>query len=252
MLPSESELIVRMNDICCISFASGEFQESQFSYNLISIPATKGVFLVPQNAERHDTSHDDTDVTVRYSPFSSCRNFYFPDSQVTQGVTASYPAAASNHAPVPPHITSQKQRGYRICDQCGAVENPSTSRFRLCGGCVRASCLCSVGRAELAYFSSIHQYITQYCSRECQKGHWSSHKPICQHTFQLAGPKKPAVGPDKDDMGTHLRKFTSLYSTLLGWAAFQALRLKRMPVNVRTCALLIELSCNNDADPNRR
>lgn len=46
------------------------------------------------------------------------------------------PAAANYHTP-PAH--SLRQRGYRMCDQCGAAENPSVSRFRLCGGCVRLS-----------------------------------------------------------------------------------------------------------------
>lgn len=45
----------------------------------------------------------------------------------------SQPAAANFHAPP---IHQHRQRGYRICDQCGAAETP-TVRFRLCGGCVR-------------------------------------------------------------------------------------------------------------------
>jgi len=44
------------------------------------------------------------------------------------------------------------------------------------------------------------------------------------------------------DLAKHLRKFTSAHSTLLGWAGFQALELKRMPSNIRKWALLIELS----------
>jgi len=96
---------------------------------------------------------------------------------------------------------------------------------------------------------------TQYCSPECQKMHWSSHKPICQHTAnQLASAKQQPVGPAYPDenLAKNLRKFTSLHSVLLGWAGFQALQLKRMPANVRQQALLVELSCNNHADPNRR
>jgi hypothetical protein len=96
---------------------------------------------------------------------------------------------------------------------------------------------------------------TQYCSPDCQKMHWSSHKPICQHTAaQLAGAKQQPVGPAYPDenLAKHLRKFTSLHSTLLGWSGFQALQLKRMPANVRQQALLVELSYNNHSDPNRR
>ena len=43
--------------------------------------------------------------------------------------------AAANYYSAPPH-PHQKQRGYRICDTCGAVENPTIQKFRLCGGCV--------------------------------------------------------------------------------------------------------------------
>jgi len=154
---------------------------------------------------------------------------------LTAMATAYYsqPAAANYYTPAQQHHVSQKQRGYRLCDQCGAAENPSVSRFRLCGGCMT----------------------TQYCSPECQKMHWSSHKTICQHTSaQLASAKQQAVGSGYADenLAKNLRKFTSLHSNLLGWAGFQALQLKRMPTNIRQQALLIELTCTNNADPNRR
>ena len=42
--------------------------------------------------------------------------------------------AAANYNTAPLH--NQRQRGYRICDQCGTVETPAV-KFRLCGGCVR-------------------------------------------------------------------------------------------------------------------
>jgi len=145
----------------------------------------------------------------------------------------SQPAAANYYTPTSAHHTSQKQRGYRICDQCGAAENPATSRFRMCGGCMT----------------------TQYCSQDCQKMHWSSHKPICQHTAaQIAGAKQQPVGPAYPDenLAKYLRKFTSTHSTLLGWAGFQALQLKRIPANVRQQALLVELEYNEHADATRR
>jgi ribosomal protein S14 len=31
---------------------------------------------------------------------------------------------------------SNRERGYRLCDQCGIEESPAV-KFRLCGGCVR-------------------------------------------------------------------------------------------------------------------
>lgn len=89
---------------------------------------------------------------------------------------------------------------------------------------------------------------TQYCSQECQKTHWTSHKPICQHTAaQIAGAKQQPVGPNYPDenLAKHLRRFTSDHSTLLGWAGFQALQLKRLPANVRQQALIVELKYND-------
>lgn len=46
--------------------------------------------------------------------------------------------AAANYNTSPMH--AQRQRGYRICDQCGTPETPSV-KFRLCGGCVSHSSL---------------------------------------------------------------------------------------------------------------
>ena len=43
--------------------------------------------------------------------------------------------AAANYNSAPLH--NQRQRGYRICDQCGTAETPAV-KFRLCGGCVRS------------------------------------------------------------------------------------------------------------------
>ncbi|KZP17705.1 hypothetical protein FIBSPDRAFT_830278 [Athelia psychrophila] len=145
----------------------------------------------------------------------------------------SQPAAANYFTPPSGHHHAQKQRGYRLCDQCGAVENPAASKFRMCGGCMT----------------------TQYCSPDCQKSHWTSHKSICQHTAaQIAGAKQQPVGPDYADenVAKHLRKFTSNHATLLGWAGFQALQLKRLPANVRANALLVELEFTNHPDANRR
>ncbi|PFH50036.1 hypothetical protein AMATHDRAFT_48235 [Amanita thiersii Skay4041] len=148
-------------------------------------------------------------------------------------IAYSQPAAA-NYYSAPLH--TQKQRGYRICDQCSAVETP-TSRFRLCGGCMT----------------------TQYCSQDCQRIHWPMHKTICQHTqSQLSGVKQHAAslavnpGYPDENLAKNLRKFTSAHTALLGWAGFQALQLKRVPANVRNKALLIELSYRNHPESYRR
>ncbi|KAJ3483573.1 hypothetical protein NLI96_g6206 [Meripilus lineatus] len=139
------------------------------------------------------------------------------------------PAAANYYSP--PSRPQPKQRGHRVCDQCNAVEQPG-SRYRLCGGCM----------------------VTQYCSQDCQKKHWPSHKAICQHTSsQISATKQQAMGSLDDNLVKNLRKFTSSHSSLLGWAGFQALQLKRMPSNIRSNALLIELSHRpSSSDPHRR
>lgn len=96
------------------------------------------------------------------------------------------------------------------------------------------------------------QMTTQYCSQDCQKTHWASHKPICQHTTSS---KQQVVdnGSVDENLVKGLRKFTSMHANLLGWAGFQALQLKRVPANVRQSALLVELSYRpSSSDPNRR
>ncbi|KAI0783995.1 hypothetical protein BC629DRAFT_1594113 [Irpex lacteus] len=138
--------------------------------------------------------------------------------------------AAANYYTTPSNPTP-KQRGYRLCDKCGAIEQPNM-RFRLCGGCMT----------------------TQYCSQECQKSHWPSHKAICQHTSsQVSSSKQQSMSAGvSEDIVKGLRKFTSAHSTLLGWAGFQALQLKRMPANIRQHALLVELRYQPGTDSLRR
>ena len=56
-----------------------------------------------------------------------------------------------------------------------------------------------------------------------------------------------------DGLVKGLRKYVSAHSSLLSWAGFQALKLKRMPSNIRHNALLIELDYHaSAADPLRR
>lgn len=67
--------------------------------------------------------------------------------------------AAANYSSPPAH--NQKQRGYRICDQCGQVETPAV-KFRLCGGCVRlALCPYLINFTDNCLI--IAQMVTQYC-----------------------------------------------------------------------------------------
>ncbi|KAF6765815.1 hypothetical protein DFP72DRAFT_207312 [Ephemerocybe angulata] len=139
----------------------------------------------------------------------------------------SQPAAANYNTP-PMH--AQRQRGYRICDQCGTPETPSV-KFRLCGGCMT----------------------TQYCSQDCQKIHWPAHKSICQHTAaQVSKAGAAASGYADEHLAKNLRKFASAHTALLGWAGFQALQLKRVPANVRQSALLVDLSYHDHPESHRR
>lgn len=55
-----------------------------------------------------------------------------------------------------------------------------------------------------------------------------------------------------EDLVKGLRKFTSAHATLLGWAGFQALQLKRLPANVRQQALLVELNYRAASESLRR
>ncbi|KAL5525462.1 hypothetical protein ACEPAG_6797 [Sanghuangporus baumii] len=132
-----------------------------------------------------------------------------------------------------PHQYS-KPRGHRVCDTCGTIEQPG-QRFRMCGGCM----------------------ITQYCSQECQKRHWPSHKAICQHTSDILTSAKHDHGSvgeslSEEVIAKNLRKFVSAHQTLLSWAAFQALQLRRVPANIRSLALHVELQYRSHSDPARR
>ena len=61
-----------------------------------------------------------------------------------------------------------------------------------------------------------------------------------------------SVGGD-EAIARNLHKFCSAHQTLLSWCAFQALQIRRMPANIRTHALNIELAYRpQEPDPARR
>jgi len=81
------------------------------------------------------------------------------------------PAAANYYTP--PAHPPQKQRGYRICDTCGAVENPTAPKFRLCGGCVSGSLACH--RIPISHHllpAADHPVLREYPRTSCR------HPPI--------------------------------------------------------------------------
>jgi len=65
----------------------------------------------------------------------------------------------------------------------------------------------------------------------------------------MSAAKQQAAQPGyvDENMVKHLRKFTSAHQELLNWVVFQALQLKRVPANVRSQALLVELNYNQNA-----
>ncbi|EDQ98507.1 uncharacterized protein LACBIDRAFT_335899 [Laccaria bicolor S238N-H82] len=133
----------------------------------------------------------------------------------SKGIMETYfqPAAANYHTP--PVHPQQRQRGYRICDQCRTPETQSL-KFRLCGGCL----------------------VTQYC-----------HTASVSKAAIAAASSSPAAD---EHLAKNLRKFASAHTALLGWAGFQALQLKRVPANIRQNALLIDLSYHPHAESHRR
>ncbi|EJD36638.1 hypothetical protein AURDEDRAFT_74033 [Auricularia subglabra TFB-10046 SS5] len=136
----------------------------------------------------------------------------------------SLPYAAAHH--LSPATQGVPQVGHRECDQCGKMESNSEGiHLLVCGGCKFAA----------------------YCSKACQKEHWPSHKPICRFTVATVGASRAegrfAGGQyPTPNLAKYLRKFCSVHTTLLGWAAYQALALKRNPRKLQTTGLLLELT----------
>lgn len=166
-----------------------------------------------------------------------------------------------------------RPRGYRVCDNCGSVESPAL-QLKLCSQCKVTQYCVGVPKAfaslaALCFYISCVNNLLQ--SRDCQRSHWKSHEAVCKHTqaaimgassnygsyYDVPEPSaaivtRTASDIPPPDVAKHLRKFTSAHATILGWAGFQALDLKRMPSNIRKLALGVELSWRGGNDPGRR
>lgn len=146
-----------------------------------------------------------------------------------------HPAAANYHAG--PSHRHQAQRGYRLCDHCSSAESSSGPKFRLCGGCMT----------------------TQYCSQDCQRANWPSHKAICQHTAaQVSAMKHQHQQPQHshayadENVAKCLRKFASAHQDLLSWSTYQALNVKRLPSNIRANCLIVDLAYHGNGSESHR
>ncbi|KAH9051925.1 hypothetical protein EDB87DRAFT_628881 [Lactarius vividus] len=140
------------------------------------------------------------------------------------------PAAANYFSP-PAH--SHRQRGVRVCDTCGSIEQPSVKQFRLCGGCMTTN-----------YFPRMPEKALASPTRRSASTRWR------RWPQRSSSPSAP-ITPTRTSQSL-LRRFTSQHATLLGWAGFQALQLKRVPSNVRQSALLVELTPRPSGDAHRQ
>lgn len=132
-------------------------------------------------------------------------------------------ATAHHPAPAPLGIPNM---GHRQCDNCGYAESTLSGRaLSICAGCK----------------------FVAYCSKECQRAHWNSHKGVCRLTAATIGASR-AQGSQgagqypTPNMAKYLRKFCSTHASLLAWVAYQALDLKHVPGNIRTKSVLIEIA----------
>jgi ribosomal protein S14 len=93
------------------------------------------------------------------------------------------PAAANYHTP-PSH--SHRQRGVRVCDTCGAIEQP-TIKFRLCGGCVRHStAFLPCGLNTNLMSPDVMQMTTNYCVSTCPVRSRRTHNKLCPDSPRIA------------------------------------------------------------------
>ncbi|KAF9553405.1 hypothetical protein CPC08DRAFT_233432 [Agrocybe pediades] len=82
-----------------------------------------------------------------------------------------------------------------------------------------------------------------YCSRDCQKGNWPEHKPLCKIIKESREvlEANPGGGPSLADAYKKITKWIELSRPLLGFAALHALTLNTTPERIHTHLFCIKL-----------
>lgn len=108
------------------------------------------------------------------------------------------PAAANYHTP-PSH--SHRQRGVRVCDTCGSIEQPTIKPFRLCGGCVRHStAFLSCGLNTNLMSPDVMQMTTNYCVSTSPDRSRRTHNKLC---LIVPGMPEKALAVPQTNLPTH-------------------------------------------------
>ncbi|KAJ7088079.1 hypothetical protein B0H15DRAFT_949892 [Mycena belliarum] len=95
---------------------------------------------------------------------------------------------------------------------------------------------CTVSRIDLRRCAGCG--VVRYCSKECQKAHWKTHKPHCVLNVEMA--KKAAeMGPDHSMRLEALGKWCDAFSGVLGAASASALNIMNFPERVDDSVLFI-------------
>ncbi|KAJ7486991.1 hypothetical protein FB451DRAFT_1554123 [Mycena latifolia] len=95
---------------------------------------------------------------------------------------------------------------------------------------------CTVRRIDLRRCAGCAT--VRYCSKECQKAHWKSHKPHCQLNASLAA-QAAEMGPDYSARLAAIGKWCDMFSVPLGAASASALNLMTYPERADEYVLVI-------------